>query len=73
VVTSTSKINVTFEETTAKFLSYLANFEHKTVLNLVSALTLEALETREDLSLSKIAEKLDKESVKTYTHDEVWK
>jgi|GEM_PF-2896191 len=36
-------------------------------------LMLEALEMQEDISLSKIAEKVDKENAKTYSHEEAWK
>lgn len=39
----------------------------------VNTALLEALEMREDLFLSKLAEKLDKENAKTHSHDEAWK
>ena len=73
MATKNPRINVTFEEKTAGVLSDLADFEHKSVASLVRELTLEALERREDLCLSKIAEKLDQQSAKTYSHDEAWK
>lgn len=73
MVTKNPRINVTFEETTAGFLSTLARQEHKSVASLVRELTLEALEMREDFHLSKLAEKIDVKDVKTYTHDDVWK
>jgi hypothetical protein len=71
--TKNPRINVTFEETTAGLLVYLAAQENISVASLVRELTLEALEIREDLYLSKIARELDKEEVKTYSHDEAWK
>lgn len=67
------RINVTFEESTAGLLTELAQQENKSVSSLVRELSLEALEMREDLYLSKIAEKLDRPNGKTYGHDEVWK
>jgi predicted DNA-binding protein len=67
------RINVTFEAKTAGLLSQLADQEHKSVASLVRELALEALERREDFYLSKLAEKLDKEGVNTYGHDEAWK
>ncbi len=66
------RINVTFEETTADFLSYLAKQEHTSVAGLVRELTLDALEMREDLYLSKMAKNLDKKGAKTRGHDEAW-
>ncbi len=38
----------------------------------VRELALEALELREDYSLSKLAQKLDTKGVKTYGHDAAW-
>jgi len=73
MVTKNPRINVTFEEAMARFLSHLANQEHKSVASLVRELALEALEMREDLYLSKVAEKLDKKGSKTYGHDDAWK
>lgn len=73
VTTKNRRINVTFEEATAGLLSHLASQEHKSVASLVRELALEALEMREDLYLSQVAEKLDKEGIKTYGHDDAWK
>jgi predicted DNA-binding protein len=73
MVTKNPRINVTFEESTVGMLANLAHQEHKSIASLVRELTLEALEKREDLYLSKIAEKIDKEGVKTYNHAEAWK
>jgi predicted DNA-binding protein len=73
MTTKNPRINVTFEEVTAKLLANLANQEHKSIAGLVRELALEALEMREDFYLSKIAETLDKEASKTYGHDDAWK
>jgi hypothetical protein len=71
--TKSPRINVTFEQVTAGLLVQLADQEHKSVAGLVRELTLEALEMREDLYLSKIAANLDQEGVKTYSHEDAWK
>ncbi len=73
MATKNPRINVTFEEATASLLSDVAKQEHKSVASLVRELALEALEMREDFYLSKLAEKLDIEGAKTYSHDDVWK
>ncbi|QQV75697.1 hypothetical protein H6P87_01261 [Rickettsia tillamookensis] len=67
------RVNVTFEPVISTLLSNLAVQENKSLSSLVRELTLEALEMREDLFLSKVAKKLDKENVKTYSHEEAWK
>ena len=67
------RINVTFEEATAGLIASLAQHEHKSLASIVRELTLEALELREDLYLSKVAQKLDLDNAKTYSHDETWK
>lgn len=73
MATKNPRINVTFEEGTAGFLSILARRENKSVSSLVRELTLEALELREDLYLSKIAEEIDVKGSKTYLHEDAWK
>jgi len=49
------------------------NQENKFIASLVRELVIDALEVREDLYLSKIAEKLDKNDAHTYSHHEAWK
>jgi len=71
--TKNPRINVTFEESTVKVLIRLAEGEDKSVASLVRELVLEALDRREDKTLSKIAEILDVESAKTHTHEDAWK
>ena len=67
------RINVTFNETTVGLLSHLASQENKSISSFVRELTIHALEMREDLYLSKIADKLDKNDSKRYDHNEAWK
>lgn len=71
--TKNPRINVTFEETTAKLLVSLAKDEHKSLSSIVKELALEALERREDKHLSKLATELDKPNVKTHSHSDAWK
>jgi len=73
MATKSSRVNVTFGEATLNQLSHLARQEDMSVAGLVREFTLEALERREDFYLSKIAEKLDKEGMKTYSHKDAWK
>lgn len=73
MATKNPRINVTFEEESVGLISYFAKQEHKSVAGLVRELTLEALEMREDFYISKLAEKIDKEGAKTYSHDDAWK
>ena len=67
------RINITFEKETAGLLTHLARHNHQSVASLVRELALEALERREDLYFSKLADQINLETAKTYSHDEVWK
>jgi hypothetical protein len=73
MTTKNPRINVTFEKNTAVLLTHLAAVEYTSVANIVRTLACEALEMREDLYLSKLAEKLDKPGAKTRKHKDVWK
>jgi len=67
------RINVTFEKDIAGFLTQLARHNHQSVASLVRELALEAMEKREDLYFSKLADQIDLTTAKTYSHEEVWK
>ena len=67
------QINITFEENTVDLLSSLAKQEDKTVPNLVKELILEALDRREDMVLSAIAESRDTQHAKKIDHEDAWK
>lgn len=71
--TKNPRINITLEESTANFLATLAEHEHISVSSLAKELLLEALERREDVALSTIAEIRDKAKVKRVKHDTAWK
>jgi len=66
----TPHINITFEENTVDLLNYLAKQEDKTISNLIKELVFEALDRREDMVLSAIAESRDTQHVKKIDHDE---
>lgn len=72
MTTKNPRINITFDRQTTDTFSLLANKEKKSLSRLVRELALEALETKEDLYLSRIAEKLDIKGSKTVTHEEAW-
>lgn len=71
--TKNSRINVTFEAPFIGLLADLAAYEHKSVAGIVRELTLEALEKREDIYFSKLADALDQPGVETFSHDDAWK
>ena len=65
------RINVTLEPKILDTLNMVADKEHCSVSSLTKELIIEALERREDLSLSAIADLRDSEP--TISHDEAWK
>lgn len=71
--TNNPKINVTFEPKLNEQISLLAAHEHKSVSKLIEELVIEALETREDIYLSNVAENRDIQDQKTASHKDVWK
>lgn len=73
MATKHPRINVTFEEATALLLNQLAHQAHKSVSSLVRELTIEGLDKHEDMYLIRLAEKLDREGLKTYSHEDAWK
>ncbi len=71
--TKNPTINITLEESIADLLASLARHEHKSISSLAKELVLEALERREDMSLSAIAELRDILKAKRVKHDDAWK
>lgn len=71
--TKNPRVNITFEEATAELLVDLAEQENKSVSSLAKELILEALERREDMVLSALAEARDKENAKKIKHSHAWK
>jgi hypothetical protein len=70
--TKNPRINITFAEATAGLLSELAHQEHKSISGLAKELILEALERREDMFLSALAEVRDNPESKKVKHKDVW-
>lgn len=71
--TTNPRVNITFEPATLELVTSLAEHEHKSVSSFAKELILEALERREDKSLSALAESRDKKTQKRKKHDDVWK
>jgi len=69
------RLNVTFLPETTALLNQLAKREGKSVAGLTKELVLDALERREDIGLSLMAESREKEArgKKTISHAEAWK
>ena len=67
------RINITVEESIAGTLFALAEHEHKSISSLAKELLLEALERREDMTLSAIAEIRDTKKAKRIKHTNAWK
>jgi hypothetical protein len=71
--TTNPRVNITFEPSTATYLTKLAALEHKSVAGLAKELIIEALELREDMVLSKIARIRDTNNMKLVDHENAWK
>jgi hypothetical protein len=71
--TKNPRINITFEEGVALLLAQMAAQNHKSVSSLAKELILEALERREDIDLSALAESRDYKGAKRITHEDAWK
>lgn len=71
--TKNPRINITLEQAVAGILLSMAKHEHKSVSSLAKELIIEALERREDMNLSAIAEVCDTPKAKRIKHDDVWK
>ena len=65
------RINVTLEPKILDLLNMVASKEHRSVSSMTRELVIEALERREDLALSSIADLRDNEP--TFSHDQAWK
>ncbi|MDP4709046.1 MAG: hypothetical protein NWS20_03475 [Rickettsiaceae bacterium] len=73
MTTKNPRINVTFEAQTIEFFASIAKSEHKSLSCVVKELAIEALERREDMYLSKLAEKLDNPNAKLHEHADAWR
>jgi hypothetical protein len=73
MATKLPRIQVTLEKDVAEQIYRLSKLQKKSASKLMSELTIEALELREDYYLSKLADKIDTENAKTCSHEELWK
>ena len=73
MATKNPRINVTFEEQNIEFFASIAKSERKSLSCVLKELVIEALERREDVCFSKIAEKLDVANVKNHSYEDAWK
>lgn len=71
--TKNPRINITFDKKTAAILATLSSQEHKSVASIAKELILDALERREDLALSALAEMRDNKDAEKVEHEDVWK
>jgi hypothetical protein len=67
------RINITLEEPIAGCIFNLAKQENKSKSLVANDLILEALEYREDLSLSNLAKVRDIQKAKRISHKDAWK
>jgi hypothetical protein len=65
--------NITFDAQTDAVLAFLAKQENKSVSAVTKELVLEALDRREDLFLSTLAEQRESKAQKRIPHDKAWK
>jgi hypothetical protein len=73
--TTNPRLNVTFQPETAALLAQMARREGKSVASLTKELVLDALERREDIALSLLTERREKEQKgkKIHSHEEAWR
>jgi hypothetical protein len=73
MATKNPRLNLTLEPPLVSVLSSLAKKEHTSVANMAKELILEALDRREDLALSAIAEARELATQKKVSHEDAWK
>lgn len=71
--TKKPRLNVVLSNAILQALTEIAENEDKSLSVVAQELIVEALDRHEDLLLSGIAMKRDKESKRTVSHDKVWK
>ncbi len=68
-----TRINVTFEAPLVSLLNSMAKNANQSTAGFVKELALEALERREDVALSALAQARDVVSAKRVKHEDAWK
>lgn len=67
------RLNITFDAEKAALLADLAKKNHRSISAMAKELILEALELREDIALSTLAEHRDTRHQKRIKHQDAWK
>ncbi len=67
------RLNITFDPEKTIILIALAKQNHQSISAMAKELILEALERREDMALSALAEKRDTKHHKKVKHQDAWK
>jgi len=67
-----SRMCLTLEKDIASLIVYIAIKQKKTVSAVLEELVSEALETREDIAFSKLADSRDKGTEEWISHEEFW-
>jgi predicted DNA-binding protein len=70
--TKLQRVNLSIERDIAEDLELLAKITQKTVTGLAKELIIDALDRREDLYMSKLANEVDQAGAKTLSHEEFW-
>jgi predicted DNA-binding protein len=70
--TKLHRINLSVEQNLVDDLTFLAKTNQKTIAGFAKELIREALDRREDLYLSKLANEVDVDGAKTISHEEFW-
>lgn len=73
MATKQKRINITCEKETIHLLTELAKKQDRSTAGFAKELILEALEKREDIALSKLAQIRDLATAARITHNSAWK
>ncbi len=71
--TKNPRLNITIEPSLIELMSSIAHQESKSLSRVAKELLIEALDRREDLLLSHLAEERDSEDLETISHEDAWK
>lgn len=71
--TTNPRLNVVLDQTLFDFLSNLAKKEDKSMSSIAKELIQEAVDKHEDLALSELAMKRERESKRVVKHAKAWK
>ncbi len=71
--TKNPRVHITLDPTVIEILDLIAQQEHKSLSLVTKELVLQALETKEDLMFSTVAEARDSEDAEFVSHEDAWK